>query len=70
MLVSEMRKKVKSVYGNSTWDRKVDAMPDNQVIAIFYSMREKGIFRNREKKRNTYHQINLEECFGNTYKAG
>lgn len=62
MLVSEMRRKIKSVYGNSTWDRRVDNMADNQVIAIFYSMKEKGTFKNKEiKKRESYHQINIEE---------
>lgn len=63
MLISEMRRKVKNVYGNSTWDRKVDNMPDNQVIAIFYNMQEKGMFR-KTKKQDKYHQIDLYECFG------
>ena len=65
MLVSEMRKKIKTVYGNSTWDRKVDNMPDKQVIAIFYSMSEKGMFRSNKRRRSkTYHQIDLSEAFG------
>lgn len=56
MLVGEMRKKVKSVYNNSTWSARVDRMADNQVIAIFYSMEEKGRFK---KKRHTLDQISL-----------
>ena len=71
MLVSEMRKKIKTVYGNSTWDRKVDNMADNQVIAIYYSMLEKEIFKkNKKKHKNTYHQIDLFECFGIGQKVG
>jgi hypothetical protein len=68
MLVSEMRRKVKSVYGNSTWDARVDRMADNQVIAIFYSMEEKGKFKN--KKADSYDQINLFDCFGIDGKMG
>ena len=52
MLVSEMRKKIKTVYGNPTWDRKVDNMPDNQVIAIFYNMKESGKLNNVSKKQS------------------
>lgn len=61
MLVNEMRKKVKTVYDNYTWRNKVDAMPDKQVIAIFYSMQEKGRFK---KVKDLPHQIDLFECFG------
>lgn len=65
MLVNEMRKKLKTVYNNYTWRRKVDLMPDRQVIAIFYSMQEKGIFAAMKKtKQDSYHQIDLQECFG------
>lgn len=70
MLVSEMRRKVKDVYGNSTWDRKVDNMPDNQVIAIFYSMKESGKLKNKKRKKSSYHQIDLFECFGIDQKVG
>lgn len=68
MLVSEMRRKIKSVYGNSTWDARVDRMADNQVIAIFYSMEEKGKFK--KKKAERYDQINLFDCFGINEKVG
>ena len=64
MLISEMRKKVKNAYGNSTWDRKVDNMPDKQVIAIFYNMQERGVFKKMRKQDSKYHQIDLFECFG------
>lgn len=64
MLVSEMRKKIKTVYGNPTWDRKVDNMPDNQVIAIFYNMKEKGKLNKTSKKRSKeYEQLTLFDCF-------
>ena len=64
MLVGEMRKKIKAVYGNSTWDRKVDNMPDNQVIAIFYSMKENGKLNKSKKKHSeSYDQLTIFECF-------
>lgn len=62
LLVNEMRKKVKTVYNNYTWRSKVDSMPDKQVIAIFYNMQERGMFRG--KKKDIPHQIDLFECFG------
>lgn len=58
MLVSEMRRKVKMVYNNATWSARVDRMADNQVIAIFYSMKEKGQFKN---KKSMPKQIDLFE---------
>lgn len=60
MLVSEMRRKVKSVYGNATWDARVDRMADRQVIAIFYDMKEKGKFK---KKKPIIEQINLSDIY-------
>lgn len=65
MLVSEMKHKIKLVYGNKIRGRRVDDMADNQVIAIFYSMEENGRFKKLKKRKvPTYHQIDLYECFG------
>ena len=55
-----MRKKIKSVYNNSTWSARVDRMADNQVIAIFYSMQEKGQFK---KNKPIVEQINLSDLY-------
>jgi hypothetical protein len=71
MLVGDMRKKVKSVYANPTWDKKVDGMPDRQIIAIFYNMEEKGKFKKKEEKTtDSYKQINLFDCFGIDERVG
>ena len=65
MLVGEMRKKIKTIYGSTMRGKRVDDMPDKQVMAIFYRMQENGIFRkNKKKLQNNHHQIDLAECFG------
>jgi hypothetical protein len=39
-----MREAIAAVYPNNTWKRKVDAMPDYQVIAVYHSFKETGRF--------------------------
>lgn len=42
MTVDEMREKVKKAYKGDRWKRKVQYMPDDQIIAIFYRLKSKG----------------------------
>lgn len=42
MTVDEMREKVGEAYRGDRWKRKVQYMPDDQIIAIFYRLKSKG----------------------------
>lgn len=43
MSAEQMRARILEVYPNSTkWAKRVEKMSDNQVIAIYYNMLEKG----------------------------
>lgn len=44
MSIDQMRAKVKAVYDNDNWKNKVNAMGENQVVAIYYSFLRKGKF--------------------------
>lgn len=51
MSVDQMREAILEVYPNSTWRRKVDKMPDEQVIAIYMSFLNNGRFEQLERMR-------------------
>lgn len=51
MTVERMRCCVCEAYDNSTWSYKVEKMSDNQVIAIYYRMLDKGYFHNEKNSR-------------------
>ena len=42
--VQQMRNAIWSVYGGAGWKRRVDAMSDHQVIAVYRRMAAKGQF--------------------------
>lgn len=44
MTVRQMRDAIADVYPNNTWKYKVNAMPDCQVIAVYYKFKETGKF--------------------------
>lgn len=44
MNVGYMREKIAKAYDGPRWKERVACMPDNQVIAIFYSFKKKGLF--------------------------
>lgn len=45
MSVNEMRKRIRKVYQSATWQERVDQMPEEQVIAIFYSFLRRGLVK-------------------------
>lgn len=51
MSVDQMREAILEVYPNSTWRRKVDKMPDEQVIAIYMSFLNNGRFEQLERMK-------------------
>lgn len=42
MTVKQMRDKIIKVYDNKTWRDKVYKMPNNQVIALYYTFLRQG----------------------------
>lgn len=70
MNVDDMRAKIKQVYPHDTWSRRVDAMWDGQVIAIYYDFKEKGKFDKPKGKpgrprKNPAVQLSFEDlCKG------
>lgn len=42
MTIANMRDWVKSAYPGQKWKDKVDKMPDNQIIPLYYSLIKQG----------------------------
>ena len=64
MTVRFMRKEISKVYNNKTWANRVAMMPDNQVIAIYFSFLEQGRFERVDPKvvsEEKNHQITIFE---------
>lgn len=46
MNVRHMREALRAYYGSgSPFSKRLDKMPDNQVIAIFYRLQNKGVLK-------------------------
>lgn len=49
ILVDQMRSAIFDVYSGYSWKDRVRNMADNQVIAVYYSFRERGVFDKPKK---------------------
>lgn len=66
MDILTMRQKLKAFYNQSPkWNRKVDQMPDPQVMAVYYQLEarikekeENAIYERREEARRNYYDRN------------
>lgn len=62
MTVEAMRNKIGDVYESDRWRLRVRMMPDNQVIAIYRTMLNRGEFNPRKKKKKSkvlFQQISM-----------
>jgi hypothetical protein len=62
MTVEEMRAKISEVYESDRWRLRVRLMPDNQVIAIYRTMRDRGQFIRKKKPKKSkvlFQQISM-----------
>ena len=63
MNVDQMRKEIAKVYPGEAWQRKVDLMLDDQVIAIFYKFERDGKFleylRRKAEAKKHYDGVQL-----------
>lgn len=73
MTVYEMKCAIRKVYNTNSWRRKVDAMYDDQVIAIYCKFQEEGkldkVLRNeRPKPPEQYVQMTIFELLNKENK--
>lgn len=61
MSVEQMREAIKKVYEGIAWKVRCNRMRDSQVIAIYYSFLEKGVFNKRKEKKSKNYQMTLED---------
>ena len=47
MTVAQMRCAIYDIYPGDSWHEKVNNMPDNQVVAVYYSLLARGVFTKR-----------------------
>ena len=61
MSVEQMRAKIIEVYEGDRWRRRVQLMPDNQVIAIYRRMRDRGQLNQKKRKKSKvyFQQISM-----------
>lgn len=62
MTVESMRAKIGEVYDSDRWRRRVQLMPDNQVIAVYRTMRDRGKLDRRKLKKKSkvlFQQISM-----------
>ena len=61
MTVEAMRLKIAEVYESDRWRRRVQLMPDNQVIAVYRTMRDRGQFDRRKSRKSKiiFQQISM-----------
>lgn len=59
MSIDNMRSHVENAYDSDSWKRKVRLMPDNQVIAIYKSLLNRGQLEKKKPKKKppTYEQL-------------
>lgn len=60
MDVKRMREYILGMYPGENWARKVARMGDNQVMAVYYSMKKKGQKPIKKNKK----QLTLNDIFG------
>lgn len=65
--INQMRDLVRNAYKGEEWRAKVDRMPDNQVIRLYYSFNERGTFNKkptkarREKRKDRCEQLSFDD---------
>ena len=67
MYVEQMRKEIASVYKGKDWSKKVDNMPDNQVIAMYYKFKAGGKFDKKPESRKQVIDVKPDSPFVGVY---
>lgn len=58
------REWVRNAYQSEEWKKKVDAMPDSQVVAIWYSIHEQRAKRKARIRREAGNQVSIFDYMG------
>lgn len=64
MTVQQMRNIISDRYDSWKWRQRVERMGDNQVIAIYNSLKERNDLKPKKKGKEKYHQMDIWEVFG------
>lgn len=65
--IQYMRSAISDVYASRKWREEVNLMPDSQVIAVYHSFLERGVFdkgppkKTQPKKEPTYKQLSFDD---------
>lgn len=62
MDVKHMKEFILKMYPGDGWKHKVNGMPDNQIMAVYFSMKNKGQKPIKENKREK--QLTLNDIYG------
>ena len=63
MTIYQMRAAIASVYSGEKWKRKVQNMPEDQIIAVYYSFLENGRFNSKPKSCESVKRSCTDEPF-------
>lgn len=61
MTVDQMRNEIYKVYPSKSWEYKVDRMYDDQVIAVYYNFKKKGLFDEKPIKDKPIHECKTQQ---------
>lgn len=61
MLVEQMRTEVAKAYQSASWKKKVAAMPDNQILALYFKFSSEGKFSGAKSEKKPVAQKKVEE---------
>ena len=67
MTVEKMREAITEVYDGYNWERRVSLMHKDQVIAIYNTFKEKGVFE-KQKHKTKCKQLNMFDIIDNHSK--
>lgn len=56
LTIDEMRSYITSKYESNTWRYKVERMPENQVIAVYYSFLERETKKKLEEEKKAVNE--------------
>lgn len=64
MLVDQMRAEVAKAYQSASWKKKVSAMPDNQILALYFKFSSEGKFSGVKSERKPVTRKKIAEHIG------
>lgn len=72
MSIAQMRMKIANAYDGIRWKNRVQFMPDNQVVAVYHSLKKSGKLEPKKKDKgpkDIFHQITIWEVLNERNEA-